>query len=296
MKMNSVCCIIVTYNIGNEFYKCFNAIKDQVEEVVIVDNGSDKKTVDVLNKIKTDKEGFVIFNNDNMGIAYALNQGVDYALTSGYKWILTMDNDSIATKNMIDGMLNSYDKLDDMSKKDTVSIFPVYVERAYTEDESIESNKYCDEYEYVLSEITSGNIIRADVFNIIGKFEEKFFIDYVDHEFCLRIASKGYKAIRGKQCFLLHQLGNSEKRVIMGKEILYTNHSALRRYYTARNSMYVWKKYIRKFPKFVVRDILFFIKKNLLILLFEKHKLDKFRMTFKGIVDFMINKFGKINI
>ena len=52
MKQNSVCGIIVTYNIGNNFYKCFNSVRDQVEKVIIVDNGSDEDTTSVLKNIK----------------------------------------------------------------------------------------------------------------------------------------------------------------------------------------------------------------------------------------------------
>ena len=51
MEQNSVCGIIVTYNIGNNLYKCFNSIEGQVEKLVIVDNGSNKETIDVLKEI-----------------------------------------------------------------------------------------------------------------------------------------------------------------------------------------------------------------------------------------------------
>lgn len=76
----NICCIIVTYNIDNEFEKCFHAIKDQVDKVIIVDNGSNKDTLNYLDKINGEYNIKLIKNKQNMGIAYALNQGVKYAL------------------------------------------------------------------------------------------------------------------------------------------------------------------------------------------------------------------------
>lgn len=43
--MSKICAIIVTYNTGNNLYDCFNAIKNQVQEVIIVDNGSNCETI-----------------------------------------------------------------------------------------------------------------------------------------------------------------------------------------------------------------------------------------------------------
>lgn len=43
--ISNICAIIVTYNIGKDLYKCFNSIVNQVDKVVIVDNGSSKETI-----------------------------------------------------------------------------------------------------------------------------------------------------------------------------------------------------------------------------------------------------------
>ena len=46
-----------------------------------------------------------VFNSENLGIAKALNQGIEIAIKEKFEWVITMDNDSIATENMIDNML-----------------------------------------------------------------------------------------------------------------------------------------------------------------------------------------------
>ena len=111
MEQNSVCGIIVTYNIGNNLYKCFNSIEGQVEKLVIVDNGSNKETIDVLKEIeKNNNHVEVIYNENNLGIGKALNQGVEVAIKNNFQWVLTMDNDSEATTSMVEIMINTYNK------------------------------------------------------------------------------------------------------------------------------------------------------------------------------------------
>ena len=44
--------------------------------------------------------------------------------------------------------------------------------------------------------ITSGSIVRTDVFAVVGAFDDKLFIDAVDTEFCFRCRSKGYLVSR----------------------------------------------------------------------------------------------------
>ena len=92
MKQNSVCGIIVTYNIGNDFYKCFNSVRDQVEKVIIVDNGSDEDTTSVLKNIKKNNNHVeVIYNKENLGIGHALNQGVELALENKARRVISLN-------------------------------------------------------------------------------------------------------------------------------------------------------------------------------------------------------------
>lgn len=291
--MKNICCIIVTYNIGKNLGACFFSIKDQVNKVIIVDNNSNNETKEYINFLKENYEIEAIFNNENLGIATALNQGVEYALEEGYNWILTMDNDSEATPRMINSMLNVYENLSNSEKELVVGIFPKYLEKGLADFSGVESDEKLNEYKYLISDITSGNLLKADVFEKVGFFDEKLFIDYVDHEFCYRINSLGLKLIKVENAKLLHSLGNTRKKKILFKEVIYTNHSPLRKYYMTRNRFYTW----RKFPDLMEInkiDKVNFIKENLKILLLEKNKLKKFRMILKGYIDYKNNKFGRL--
>ena len=290
--MNSVVAIIITYNIGNDFIDRVNKLKGKVDEIVVVDNGSKQETIDMLNKLKDSLT--IIYLKNNRGIAFALNEGIKYSINKGYKWILTLDHDSIVTDNMIQNMLMCYENFDDKFKEKVAMLVPVHIEESsYNEVEHNISS--VDKYIEVLTEITSGALTKSDIYKNVDMYDEDLFIDLVDHDYCLKLNKNGFKIIQVNSAILIHNLGESIKKNILGLTITPTNHSPLRRYYMTRNRMYIWKKYKNSFPKWVLSDKRKFISENLKIILFEDNKFEKFKYIQRGIKDYKNNLFGKFN-
>ena len=86
--------------------------------------------------------------------------------------------------------------------------------------------------------IASGSLIPRKSFEIVGGMNEEFFIDYIDIEWGFRAQSKGYKLFACPPAKMAHQVGDRRIK-IMGREI--SVHSPLRRYYLARNSVFMIK-------------------------------------------------------
>ncbi|WP_133015276.1 glycosyltransferase family 2 protein [Clostridium cuniculi] len=291
--MCKVAAIIVSYNPDNNLLDSINLLINQVERIIIVDNGSEsekKKNIKLIRDI--DKEKIeIIFNEENLGIATALNIGVRSALKQGYKWILTMDQDSKVSKNMVEKMLEVYNGIDEKERKDILSIFPNFVDERV---QSIEENSDMDTYEYVDADITSGNLLRAEVFDKVGFFDDSLFIDLVDTDFCMRLNEKNIKMIKVRDAILYHSLGESQSvKSIFGK-FNTSNHSALRRYYMTRNRFYTWEKY-KDLNSFTLnRDKSLFKKEFVKIILGEKDKVNKIKMVFKGYKDYKKGIRGKL--
>ena len=291
--MCKVAAIIVSYNPDNNLLDSINLLINQVERIIIVDNGSEsekKKNIKLIRDI--DKEKIeIIFNEENLGIATALNIGVRSALKQGYNWILTMDQDSKVSKNMVEKMLEVYNGIDEKERKDILSIFPNFVDERV---QSIEENSDMDTYEYVDADITSGNLLRAEVFDKVGFFDDSLFIDLVDTDFCMRLNEKNIKMIKVRDAILYHSLGESQSvKSIFGK-FNTSNHSALRRYYMTRNRFYTWEKY-KDLNSFTLnRDKKLFKKEFIKIILGEKDKVNKIKMVFKGYKDYKKGIRGKL--
>ena len=291
--MCKVAAIIVSYNPDNNLLDSINLLINQVERIIIVDNGSEsekKKNIKLIRDIDKEKVE-IIFNEENLGIATALNIGVRSALKQGYNWILTMDQDSKVSKNMVEKMLEVYNGIDEKERKDILSIFPNFVDERV---QSIEENSDMDAYKYVDADITSGNLLRAEVFDKVGFFDDSLFIDLVDTDFCMRLNEKNIKMIKVRDAILYHSLGESQSvKSIFGK-FNTSNHSALRRYYMTRNRFYTWEKY-KDLNSFTLnRDKSLFKKEFVKIILGEKDKVNKIKMVFKGYKDYKKGIRGKL--
>ena len=204
--MCKVAAIIVSYNPDSNLFDSINLLLNQVEKVIIVDNGSKEKYVKYIKSINEDKIE-IILNKENLGVATALNIGVRKALENGYEWILTMDQDSKASPDMVKKMFNVYNSINREERKDILSIFPNFVDERI---QSIEENSNMNSYEYVDADITSGNLLRKEVFEKVGFFDDSLFIDLVDTDFCMRLNEKGIKMIKIRDAVLYHSLGESK--------------------------------------------------------------------------------------
>ena len=288
--MCKVAAIIVSYNPDSNLFDSINLLLNQVEKVIIVDNGSKEKYVKYIKSINEDKIE-IILNKENLGIATALNIGVRKALENGYEWILTMDQDSKASPDMVKKMFNVYNSINREERKDILSIFPNFVDERI---QSIEENSNMNSYEYVDADITSGNLLRKEVFEKVGFFDDSLFIDLVDSDFCMRLNEKGIKMIKIRDAVLYHSLGESKTiKGILGS-FNTSNHSALRRYYMTRNRFYIWEKYKGLNSFTLNRDKKLFKKEFVKIILGEKDKVNKIKMVLRGYKDYKKGIKGKL--
>ena len=288
--MCKVAAIIVSYNPDSNLFDSINLLLNQIEKVIIVDNGSKEKYVKYIKSINEDKIE-IILNKENLGVATALNIGVRKALENGYEWILTMDQDSKASPDMVKKMFNVYNSINREERKDILSIFPNFVDERI---QSIEENSNMNSYEYVDADITSGNLLRKEVFEKVGFFDDSLFIDLVDTDFCMRLNEKGIKMIKIRDAVLYHSLGESKTiKGILGS-FNTSNHSALRRYYMTRNRFYIWEKYKGLNSFTLNRDKKLFKKEFVKIILGEKDKVNKIKMVLRGYKDYKKGIKGKL--
>ena len=286
-----IACVVVTYNPDNSLIEGINLLSDQVDKILIVDNGSKESGIKLIKEIKKCNEDKIeaVFNGDNLGIAAALNIGAKYAIEHKYQWLLTMDQDSRPAKDMVEKMIKTYEDMPLEKRDEVMSIFPNFFDQSVQNEEE-HSN---EPYEYVDAEITSGNLVNTKVFDKIGFFDEGLFIDMVDTDFCMRLYRENIKMIKVYDAVLFHSLGEGKRVKTIFGGFNTSNHSALRRYYMTRNRFYTWEKY-KDLNSFTLnRDKGLFKKEFVKIILGENDKLNKVKMVFRGYMDYKRGITGK---
>ena len=284
-----ICGIIVTYNCDSNFVDTLNSVINQVDKLIIVDNGSSEDTIKMLKNLN-EKYHFKLYCcNKNIGIAAALNIGVKYSIDNGYEWILTLDHDSVLKQDMVEKLLKRYHELHNEERKKVVSLLPRYILEGI-EDKNISNEKV----RYVEAGITSGNFVKKEAFEQVGLFEEKLFIDYVDYDFCYRIIEKGLKIVEVSDAIMYHKLGEISSKNLLNAKFNVTNHNPIRRYYMTINRFYCWNKYKDIVSENIKYDKMCAAKETVKILLFEEDKFEKMKMKIKGVHDYKKDKYGKI--
>jgi rhamnosyltransferase len=290
----SICAVVISYYPAEQIVENVVALLDQVDEVVIVDNGSGSATKKLLGRLGNYSKVRVIYNQKNLGIAAALNIGVKHAKEVGYEWIATFDQDSKVTSNMISAMLQAYEAYPEKEK--IASLSPRYCDSASGRVGSSSNqhlNNHVLPYEEVLIVITSGNMVQSSVFDTVGYFNETLFIDHVDTEFCLRCATHKYKILEASDAVLEHSLGTPTQHKLLWKTPITSNHSALRRYYNARNGIYIYKKFVFAQPAWVFNHAYIYLKTIIVLTLFENHRGEKLLAICRGIFHGLRGKLGK---
>jgi len=292
---NSICAIIITYKIGEELYRCFDAIYGQVDEVVIVDNGSNAETLALLKKLEQKDRIEVFYNQENLGIAAAQNIGIKYAIDKGFGWVLTLDHDSVADEKMVENMLWASDKLKEQGV-DNVGIIAANLKDINVETLSREKRIFGEDGQ--LSQVrvcvSSGSLINVAVFSDIGFFTEKLFLYYVDDDFCLR-CGKNWKLYSCRTAVLNHREGARQIKQFFWKKIIYRNYAPAARYYICRNAIYMFKHHYcsasyclkimeRVFTEFVT------------VLMFDEQRWKLLGFMVRGIFDGVLGRYGKLKV
>jgi rhamnosyltransferase len=290
--MSKICAIIVTYNPQKGFFDKLAYTSSLVNKVLIADNSTQddlqKKVLELKNKYKNIE---VISNKDNLGIASALNQGVNYAIENNYDWVLTLDQDSFYESNPIPEMFKVYDEY---SQKDKVFMLS---SSFYNPGLKMMQTKIIPGKNYKELEVTmtSGNLVKVDIFKKLGLFDESLFIYHVDNDFCLKCSNSGYKILEVYKAILMHSEGNLKQYRLFGKTFTTTNHSPMARYYISRNLVILTKRYFFSNSMFITKLIIRYLILMAKVLCFENDKFLKLKLTFKGFIDGLLNKKGKLN-
>ena len=289
MIQNGVCAVIVTYHPSAGMIEQISNVLEQVQRLVVVDNGSDAEN---LNPLRAGAQllGFqLIENRENLGIAQALNQGIHWAKTEGYQWVVLFDQDSRITECFVDHLLRSWRA--HPRRERVVTIVPCYVDPS----NGVELPFHRAKEGGPLVAMTSGSLLPMWIFDRIGWFLSEFFIDNVDFEYSLRARAAGYLLARSSDAILFHSPGTPTTVRIFGISLLRTsNHSAMRRYYMTRNRIAMSRKYFRAFPLWTINDLMYIGKEALKVLIGESNRRPKIAAIFKGLVDGIAGRMGKM--
>lgn len=276
---------VVLYNPDRSIIKNIESYLNFLNVLYVVDN-SDKIDEDLVNDLRLLSSNIIhIPQYNNIGVASALNLSARLAINEKYNWLLTMDQDSYFQRT------DFFNKWTRIVSNDKIGL----IAASYTIEYDRWQKEYSAEFNEIHFAITSGDVINLKAWNEVGGFEDKLFIDEVDHDYCLKLRKNGYKILISREIVMGHQIGEFYPNDLDGEtgNKKRTLHHPVRYYYMSRNVLYLCKKYFSTDFKFVLARFYYLMKSLIKIILMYPDKLTYLRFFFAGIKDFALSKYDK---
>lgn len=282
------CSVIVCYN------PCYNVLVKNISILnssgvccIVVDNTPSGK------KTSLPQGNVLVSLGSNVGIAKAQNIGIEIALKEFFDLIFFFDQDTELNSEAIDALV-------DTVRSNSVSIVaPVFLDvkrnffykivdiSAMGFRRKIDPSKLSSVFT-TSTTISSGMLVKSDVFSKVGLMDESLFIDYVDTEWCLRCFNAGYLVHVNPNARMRHSIGENSIPILGFKIPV---HSPSRRYYRMRNSILLFRK--PAVPKLLaVREFFVSSIHQMILILSQKEKIEYIRFWILAIFDGLRNKSG----
>ena len=242
---------IVAYNpCIDRLHELQELIQDDSIAICIIDNHSDN--AQEIHRAFSGKDGVkVILNEDNRGVAAAVNQLVEYARASGIRHIMSVDQDSLFGKGYARDMLKHFLALEAKQPRLAALGGKVFDIRKKRFERFVRFDlgwwkKSAEEqlpYPYVCADflITSGTILSVKSIEQIGPMREELFIDSVDLDWSFRARKLGFCLAGCDTSHIYQNIGIDAVHVPL-LDLNVRIHRPLRYYYMTRNRLFLYRQ------------------------------------------------------
>jgi GT2 family glycosyltransferase len=301
--MKKVAIVILNWNRPDDTIKCLKSIGElrianYELRVIIVDNGSADNSVNQIRKYFSKFPNYqLLTTNSNLGFAGGNNVGIRRALEDGASYVLVLNNDTVIDPLLINQLISSAEKYprtgifspkiyfapgfefhkDRYKKSDLGKVIwwaggKIDWDNVYGENVGVDEVD-CGQYDKVREiDFATGAcmLVRREVFEKVGLFDEKYFMYLEDADFCIRAERSGFKILFVPEAKLWHKVAQSSG---IG--------SSLNDYFITRNRLLFGMRYASLRTKFAL------VKESVKFLLSGRS------WQKVGVRDYYIGKFGR---
>lgn len=300
-RPNGVSAVIVSFQPDlSALQHLIEALQPQVDDVVLVDNGSDADVPTWAKAHFKTPTLHVIGLGKNLGIAAAQNVGLTHVEKLGAPCVILFDQDSCPAPDMVQ-LLHNVVIERQKNGESIASVGPRFIDDRldnpppFVRIRGIQYQRQtCTTPNAVVPVdylIASGCLIPMSTIHTVGNMQEDLFIDYVDIEWGLRAKAHGFASYGVCAAHMRHTLGD---RPITFAGRQYPARSSLRHYYMFRNAIWMYRQ--RGLPlNWKVADAWRLLLKYGFYLLFDKPRLTSWHMVHKGLWHGLQKKMGKFH-
>jgi GT2 family glycosyltransferase len=242
--MQKITVIILNFKVKEQTLKCIDSVKKSTYkniEIIVVDNNSSDGIEEAVKELGVQ----FIQTGANLGYTGGNNIAIKKALSSGADYIFILNPDTIVDKKCLENLSNAL-KVSNVgivgpkiyfsdSKKIWYAggiLDKANVIGSHRGVDEIDNGQYDEEIE---TDFVSGAamLVKREVFEAIGLFDDRFFLYYEDNDLCQRARLKEFKIMYIPSAVVYHANAQSTG---LG--------SPVQDYYITRNRMLFASKFL----------------------------------------------------
>lgn len=234
LSTDFVSIILVNFNGEDVLADCLCSLEKFIPkhncEIILVDNNSQDNSLSIINsKFPAIK---LIKLSQNLGFAAGNNAGAKEAKGN---FLFLLNTDTIVTSNFLPHLLRLMAENLDVGIIGTKLIFPdgsfqisfspkigimgeVKAKKLHKNAEDKNSLNVIEQdfrdVKNVDVVVGASFFIRTDLFNLLGGFDERFFMYFEESDLCERVRNKGYKILYTPHESIIHLRGHSVKKLL----------------------------------------------------------------------------------
>lgn len=270
----SVAAVVLCYHPDVAVIGNVEALLAQVPRVFVVNNSPDAPTSATLAPVASDERVDIMDQTSNVGVGAGFNAGMQAALDAGFEYVWIFDQDSTVAVGMLEVLLAYAGAFGESTGVIGPALRAAETGRVYDRDRGVGARE-------VDTLISSGSLFSARLLREVGLHDPGLFVDYVDHDICLRARSLGYVNVKVFDTLLDHRFGDSYPARIFGRRVYLANYSPMRHYYAARNRVILLRRYGPR--GWFWDDLRYSAKAWVKLVLLEREKLAKLSAAARGL-------------
>ena len=259
-------------------------------KIILIDNESQNSFPDEINKSEKIQ---IIRNENNEGFSRANNQGIKYSIKNGFDYVLLLNNDTLIKNDLIDSLIQQSSTLNQkiiqplILNYDGSKIWNAggKINNFFGTFQILEKGKGFKNFKKnrTYTDWFTGCcvLIKSEIFNHVGYFDERFFAYYEDIDYSIRLKKMGYSIALMTSSYLQHYESASSKSLNKSKG----NLSPYVHYLNIRNHILLLKKHSKSFN--LIGILIYQLIKifSYLIYFLIRLRFNKVKMVSKGLVD-----------
>lgn len=255
MSLPKVSIVIPTYNRRNDVLECLQSLQRlryPSYEIIVVDNDSTDGTSKAIERLFSKVR--LVKSNKNLGVTGGRNLGARYSKS---EYTLFLDHDTTVDENALIklmGVMQSNPNVGIVgpaiyyySDPKRVWAFGTSINMltgrvSFNHEGEIDHGKFMKAMEVEV--LPTAMLVKKEVIDKIGLFDDIFFAVYEDTDFCFRVKEAGYKVLCVPTAKVWHKVSPDKHKSTVGV--------LSRAYLVSRNRIIFMKKHSNSFLAFIV--------------------------------------------